>query len=65
MTDEAAKKHLRSMLEQFTVGSVLHLLAEVVAEAVGTDDASRVEQRRAVGQALFVVGLGVDAALPR
>ena len=65
MTDEAAKNHLRSMREQFTVGSILHLLAEVLAEADGSEDAARVEQRRAVEQALFVVGLGIDAALPR
>ncbi len=62
MTVETAKKHLRSMLKDFTPGSVLHLLAEVLAEA---DDPNRVEQRQAVEKALFVVGLGVDAVLPR
>lgn len=69
MTDEAAKRQLRRMLKQFTQGSILHLLAEAFeqdAKEAGEDgDENRQEQCRTVASALFVVGLGVDAACPR
>ena len=61
MGTATAKKHLRQMLKHYTSGSVLHLLAEVVAEG---DDPVHAEQRQAVEKALLVVGLGVDAVLP-
>jgi len=66
MTEAVAKEHLREMLRFFTPGSVLHLLSELYREAA--DQAHRdhdhrtEEQCRNVEAALFVFGLGVDAA---
>jgi hypothetical protein len=69
MTDEAAKRQLRRMLKHFTVGSVLHPLGEIfeedAQEARQDGDETRYEQCRTVASALFVVGLGIDAACPR
>lgn len=69
MTDKKAKDHLRKMLDSFTVGSVLHLLGDIFHEE--TEEARRAgddlgyRQCRRVSDTLFVVGLGIDAALPR
>jgi hypothetical protein len=69
VTEDAAKQQLREMLDTLTAGSVLHLLAEVfredaeVARRTG-DDLAAAECER-VDAALFVVGLGIDAAHPR
>ena len=64
MTESKAKDHLRAMLASFTAGTVLHLLAEVIrADAREADDLA-VERGVAVEKTLFVVGLGIDAALP-
>lgn len=64
-----AKRHLRRMLRSLTVGSVLHLLSELIAEcgqrAQRKGDVKKRDQAREVAATLFVVGLGVDAALPR
>lgn len=66
MTENKAKEHLRAMLVSFTAGTVLHLLAEVIrADAREDDDHLAVERDVAVEATLFVVGLGIDAALPR
>jgi hypothetical protein len=69
MTEAQAKKLLRRMLRSFTPGSILHLLAAVYresAERAGPDVELAVRRRhRRVATALFVVGLGVDAACPR
>ncbi|MFO0800519.1 MAG: hypothetical protein U0804_23880 [Gemmataceae bacterium] len=66
MTERTAKEQLRAMLGSFTAGTVLHLLAEVVrADADNADDPVAGERGRAVESALFVVGLGIDAAHPR
>ena len=65
MTEKMAKEHLRAMLDSLTAGTVLHLLAEVIladAREAGGDLA--VERGVAVEKTLFVVGLGIDAALP-
>ena len=65
MTEMKAKEHLRTMPASFTAGTVLHLLAEVIqadAREAGNDWA--VERGVAVEATLFVVGLGIDAALP-
>ncbi len=69
MTDDAATRQLKRMLESFTVGSVLHLLAEIfeeiAKEARQDGDEIRYEQCRTVAATLFTVGLGVDSACPR
>lgn len=68
MNERQAKKHLTRMLESFTVGSVLHLLADLqhqtAEKARLADDATRFEQAKLVQHTLIVVGMGVDSAQP-
>jgi hypothetical protein len=69
MTEEKARRYLSRMLNSFTPGTVLHLLAEVLRDAEearlgGLDELAEKRLRNAEA-ALFVVGLGVDAACPR
>ena len=68
--DEAtAKAQLSRILGSFTPGSVLHLLSDLfetaAKEARQADDAALFERCKVVQHALFVVAMGVDAALPR
>ena len=69
MTEAEAKHHLADMLGSFTAGSVLHLLAEVLRDAerirLGTLDEITQERVQNAETALFVMGLGIDAACPR
>lgn len=65
MKPKAAKRHLRSMLGSFTLGSVLHLLGEMFEEAGRDDDLGRRDLCLSVARTLFVVDLGIDAACPR
>ncbi|MBN9519776.1 hypothetical protein J0H58_14840 [bacterium] len=69
MTEDAAREHLRAVLDVFTAGTVLHLLAEVVredgAEARRAGDERTADRCEDAAAALFVVGLGIDAALPQ
>jgi hypothetical protein len=62
MNEQQAKRHLTKILGSFTAGSILHLLAEVVASAEA--DGERAAQSRQVEHALIVLGLGIDAMLP-
>ena len=68
MTEKQAKKQLTKMLDDFTVGSVLHLLADVVgkfAERAKVQDDPRVfDQCKMVEHTLVVVGMGIDAVTP-
>lgn len=68
MTDQDAKERLTELLDRYTLGSVLHLLAEVCRESAESarqdGDALGAERFEVVEHALFVVGLGVDAANP-
>ena len=68
MSEEKAKQHLTEMLKRFTLGSVLHLLADVqhnIAEQARVDDdAVAFEQAKMVEHTLIVVGMGIDAAMP-
>lgn len=65
MTEAEAKGQLSEMLDDLTVGSVLHLLAEIFTEeAASTNDAEHAQRCRQVEHTLFVVGLGLDAVLP-
>ena len=63
MDEQQAKRHLKKMLGSFTPGSILHLLAEVVASTEA--DGERADQGRHVEHALTVMGHGIDAMLPR
>ena len=68
MTEKQAKKQLTRMLDDYTVGSVLHLLADVVGKSAEKakvqDDVREFDRCKTVENALFVVGLGIDAARP-
>lgn len=65
MNERTAKEQLRAMLGLFTAGTVLHLLAEAIRDDADKADALAGERVRVVESALFVVGLGIDAALPQ
>jgi hypothetical protein len=69
MTQNQAKKHLGRMLRSLTPGSVLHLLGEVIreeGEAARRSGDKKLHRRCQVAEhALFVVGMGLDAALPQ
>jgi hypothetical protein len=68
MSERQAKLETSKLLRLFTPGSILHLLADLhgdlADEARQQDDAVAYEQCRLVQHALFVVGLGIDAAKP-
>jgi hypothetical protein len=69
MSDDEAKKLLRKVLAEYPIGSVLHLLSELVEEdaqiARRDEDDGRCEQLMHAACTLFVVGLGLHAILPR
>ena len=69
MSENKANEKLRAMLVSFTPGSVLHLLAELLAEQAETARRNRddrtAERCENVAATLFVVGVGIDAACPR
>ena len=69
MTEKKAKKWLRRMLEDFTAGTILHFLADVfrqdAKQARREGDDLAADQCKNLEAALFVVGLGIDAARPR
>jgi len=68
MNEKQAKRQLARLLQSHTSGSVLHLLADLHREnadkARRADDAVKYRQHKLIEQALIVVGMGVDAALP-
>jgi hypothetical protein len=61
MDEQHAKQQLAELLSRFTAGSILHLLAEVLRDQAGDQDAQPL--RDAIG-ALYVLGLGLDALTP-
>ncbi len=69
MTGDRARALLRRLLRSFTPGGVLRLLAELhhesAEQARRKGDAVVRERHGTVQAALFVVGLGLDAACPR
>jgi hypothetical protein len=69
MNESRAKRRLRRLLRSYTAGTILHLLADVFREAGkqarATNNPHTFRKCRRVAQALFVVGLGIDAAYPR
>ena len=68
MNEEEAKDRLAEMLDAFTIGSILHLLGEIIAQhaedARIREDDPQSEQCRLVEHTLIVVGMGIDAAMP-
>lgn len=68
MKEDRAKQHLTQLLDAYTVGSVLHLLADHYGEQAElariADDAAAFQRCKTVEHALFVMGMGVDAANP-
>lgn len=64
ITEDKAKKQLGKMLEVFTIGSILHLLADVHAEQVAKSTSKKSHQLQLVQHALIVVGAGIDSVLP-
>ncbi len=68
MTEDKAKKRLASLLHSFTAGRLLHLLAQLFAEAAKEarqDKKELLYQRLVLVEAgLIVAGYGVDAACP-
>ena len=68
-TEDQAKKQLRKMLRSFAPGSINHLPADSNRQcAEEARQENCVESYRRFGrveEALFVVGLGIDAACPQ
>lgn len=68
MTEQQAKQRLIEMLDRFTTGSILHLLADVQRDAAEkarlADDAIAFEQAKLVEHTLVVIGMGIDQAQP-
>lgn len=68
MNEGEAKERLIEMLDAFTPGSILHLLAEIIAlhavDAHTAKDDQVSEQCRLVEHTLIVLGMGIDAAMP-
>ena len=68
MSDDQAKERLAELLDGYTAGSILHLLAEIyrqaAEEALQSGDPAAYEQSKTVEHALFVLGLGIDGANP-
>ena len=66
--DEAAKNQLANLLERYTTGSVLHLLAELhrtsADEALEIGNETSYDQLRHIEHTLIVVGMGIDAVDP-
>lgn len=69
VSEKQSKRQLQRMLGAFTAGSILHLLADLhrdaAREARRAGDAKAYRQCKTVEHALFVTGMGIDAASPR
>lgn len=65
ITEQKAKRQLAKMLQSFTPGSILNLLADHLAEESDQLTESKTsDQIQLVCHALIVVGTGIDAVLP-
>lgn len=66
MSDDQAKERLIELLDRYTAGSILHLLAEIyrksAEETRQSGDPAAYEQSKTFEHALFVLGLGIDGA---
>lgn len=69
MTENQAKKQLKTLLDHFLTGTILHFLGEIFGEraiqAQRDNDSIAYEQCKTIEHALFVVGLGVHGAYPK
>ena len=69
MSDERAREILRGVLSEYTAGSLLHLVGELIEEdahaARRDGDDGRCEQLMHAACTLFVVGLGLHVVFPR
>ena len=69
MTEWETQRQLRRMPNNFTLGSILHLLAEafrVHVEQAQADNNPRITHQCDLADSmLFVIGMGIDAACPR
>lgn len=69
MSEAEAKEQLNLILESFTVGGILNLLADIYREmaddAQQDNDAMRRDQCSRIESTLIVVGSGCDANLPQ
>jgi hypothetical protein len=69
MTELQAKEQLNLILESFTVGSVMCILADIqrdlAVEAYRRGDVIRQDQCTRIESTLIVVGSGCDANLPQ
>ncbi len=69
MTEHEARQCLLDMLDSFSPGAVLHLLAEVIREAeearLGTLVEAAEERVREAEGFLWIAGYGLLSALPR
>jgi hypothetical protein len=69
MTNDRAKRHLRRLLNSFTNGAILHLLAELsveeAIEAKRKGNELHYQRLMLVEAGLIVAGYGVDAACPK
>jgi hypothetical protein len=68
MDETKAKRQLERLLQFYTSGSVLHLLADLHGQAaehaqLGGDPVT-FHQHKMIEHVLVIVGLGVDASLP-
>jgi len=68
MTEQEVKAQFTDLLQRYTTGSVLHILSDLYRQAAedtqATQDLAGYEQCKVVEHALFVLGLGIDAAHP-
>lgn len=68
MNDNLAKAQLFELLDRYTAGSILHLLAEIyeqaAKEAEEAGDAAAYRRCKLLEHTLFVMGLGIDSASP-
>jgi len=68
MSDQLTKLQLTELLDRYTVGSILHLLAEIyeqaAREAEEAGDAAAYRRCKLLEHTLFVMGLGIDSANP-
>ena len=66
--DEAAKNQLADLLDRYTTGSVLHLLADLhrasAQDALAIGNETSCDQLRHIEHTLIVVGMGIDAVDP-
>ncbi len=69
MNEKQAKRILRRLRRHYTLGSILHLLSDLhrleAEQAKFAGNELAFDQHKVIGHTLLVVGLGVDAILPR